>query len=137
MRKFKVLGHYKFSIGWLLIMAYLLFSPSTTLPRTGFLHVAHFDKVVHFGMFGMLTLLFFYETERQKSFLKYTLWLFLGTGLLFAILSELVQAFLVEGRHGSFADLISDFAGMLAGLSFYFLVLKKFALFGILNRPNN
>lgn len=137
MRKFKLIGRYKFSIAWLLIMAYLLFSPSNTLPRTGFLHVAHFDKVVHFGMFGMMTLLFFFETERQGSYRKSTFWFFLATGISFAIISELVQAFLVEGRHGSFADLISDSAGMLAGLGFYFIVLKKYALFVLLNRLKN
>jgi len=118
-------------------MAYLLFSPSNTLPRAGFLHIAHFDKVVHFGMFGMLTLLFFFETERQGFYQKNTLLIFLGASLLFGAFSELVQAFLIEGRHGSFADLISDCAGILAGLGAYFLILKKYSLFGLRDRMEN
>ena len=76
----------------------------------------HFDKVGHFGLFFGQAWQFakiFIQDNRNISYKG-----ILFAALLFAIGSELAQAFLTTTRQGSIADGIADMAGTVAALWF-------------------
>jgi len=73
----------------------------------------HFDKVGHFGLFfgqAWLCAKIFIQDNRTIPYKG-----ILFAALLFAIGSELAQAFLTATRQGSIADGIADMAGAGAG----------------------
>ena len=76
----------------------------------------HFDKVGHFGLFfgqAWLCAKIFIQDNRTIPYKG-----ILFAALLFAIGSELAQAFLTATRQGSIADGIADMAGTAAALWF-------------------
>lgn len=76
----------------------------------------HFDKVGHFGLFfgqAWLCAKIFIQDNRNIPYKGILL-----AALLFAIGSELAQAFLTATRQGSIADGIADMAGTAAALWF-------------------
>ena len=76
----------------------------------------HFDKVGHFGLFfgqAWLCAKIFIQDNRNIPYKG-----ILFAALLFAIGSELAQAFLTATRQGSIADGIADMAGTAAALWF-------------------
>ena len=76
----------------------------------------HFDKVGHFGLFfgqAWLCAKIFIQDNRNIPYKG-----ILFAALLFAIGSELAQAFLTATRQGSIADGIADMAGTAVALWF-------------------
>ena len=76
----------------------------------------HFDKVGHFGLFfgqAWLCAKIFIQENREIPYKG-----ILFAALLFAVGSELAQAFLTATRQGSIADGIADMAGTAAALWF-------------------
>jgi len=76
----------------------------------------HFDKVGHFGLFfgqAWLCAKIFIQDNRNIPYKG-----ILFAALLFAVGSELAQAFLTTTRQGSIADGIADMAGTAAALWF-------------------
>ena len=76
----------------------------------------HFDKVGHFGLFfgqAWLCAKIFIQENREIPYKGILL-----AALLFAVGSELAQAFLTATRQGSIADGIADMAGAAAALWF-------------------
>ena len=76
----------------------------------------HFDKVGHFGLFfgqAWLCAKIFIQDNRNIPYKG-----ILFAALLFAVGSELAQAFLTATRQGSIADGIADMAGTTAALWF-------------------
>ena len=76
----------------------------------------HFDKVGHFGLFfgqAWLCAKMFIQDSRNIPYKGILL-----AALLFAIGSELAQAFLTTTRQGSIADGIADMAGTAVALWF-------------------
>ena len=76
----------------------------------------HFDKVGHFGLFfgqAWLCAKIFIQENREIPYKGILL-----AALLFAVGSELAQAFLTATRQGSIADGIADMAGTAAALWF-------------------
>lgn len=76
----------------------------------------HFDKVGHFGLFfgqAWLCAKIFIQDNRNIPYKG-----ILFAALLFAIGSELAQAFLTATRQGSIADGIADMAGTTVALWF-------------------
>ena len=76
----------------------------------------HFDKVGHFGLFfgqAWLCAKIFIQDNRNIPYKG-----ILFAALLFAVGSELAQAFLTTTRQGSIADGIADMVGTVAALWF-------------------
>lgn len=118
---------YLFTIIWIVVMCYLLFSPSGSLPKSGLFHIPHFDKIVHWGMFGILTLVFMYDAHKNLLSKKNTLIILLVFSTFFAVFSELIQYRFITGRQGSFLDFLADITGVVMGVIFVVL-LKRFVL---------
>lgn len=161
---------YRISAGiWFIIMLFVLFLPGSATPSIS-PFFPNFDKVIHFGIFLVLTVLLFMsivtgpakntvkstntnvntstntstntniETavdiadsqnrapiERSRNQMQKRLFaLFFFGVVLFAPLSEVIQAYWVLGRSGDIADVVADLLGAVAG---YFLAVTLRAYF--------
>jgi len=102
--------------------------PNNDIPKLGFLDAIHFDKWVHAGLFGMLTILLSWPFRklfpaRHSIFLSIAI-----TALLYGITMEYVQKYLTTDRDFDYADMIADGVGCLIGyFAIRFLITKVWA----------
>ncbi|MFI8568988.1 VanZ family protein [Rhodococcus sp. NPDC078407] len=88
----------------LVVALIVLFTPASGVP-SGF---EHSDKIIHFVLFAALA---YTSRLAEIGWVGTALWV-----LLFAALSEFLQAILPLGRSGSVIDALADAAGVVAGL---------------------
>jgi VanZ family protein len=106
------------AVVWLIISAVLLALPGNDLPHGDFLNIPFFDKYVHLGMFLLLTVLFCYPLVNsglekrtiRSRFIKITV-----LAILYGVMMEYVQLYLVYGRSFDVMDIVFDAIGSLAG----------------------
>lgn len=111
-------------IAWFLFTGVLVFLPGSDIPESNWLDLIYFDKFVHAGIFGGLTLLFclpffkahFILQEKINYFIKISL-----AVILWGIIVEVIQKFFIPGRSFDMFDWAADSAGVYMG----FLVSKK------------
>jgi hypothetical protein len=116
------LSRYWKSTIWIIIMAYLLFSPSKDLPRMSFLNFKNSDKLIHLFLF--MSLEYFLLLERQDAFGKLGLKSIIIVSLLVIVyggFSEIIQLLLVKSRTGSWLDFLADFVGVVFAYSIFHL----------------
>jgi hypothetical protein len=104
-------------IAWFIVVCYILFIPGHDMPEVGnWLEQMNYDKLVHMGIFGILTGLFcrpFHKADiesRKKR--KY----FLGIaiiGCVWGYCSELIQQYWAIGRDYELLDWVADSIGCL------------------------
>jgi len=111
---------------WLIISIILLTLPANDLPHSSVFDLPYFDKVVHLGMFFLLTTLFclpFSKMSVKESaaamFNKIAIYV-----ILYGILMEFVQRFFTVGRSFDIVDILFDTLGSFAGL----LAIRQYAL---------
>jgi VanZ family protein len=109
------------AIVWLFVIALLLSMPANNIPKTPFLNIPHFDKLVHVILFAVFVVLLNYGFYKQKSagfyHCHYTISML--TGVLTGIGTELLQEYFALGRSGDLIDLLADIAGSIAGWVFF------------------
>jgi VanZ family protein len=114
-------------IAWFIVIYILVTLPGKDIPKSSFLDEISFDKLVHMGLFSVLTVLFcwpFYKTDiTVEKKIKY----FITVALLasaWGYTTELIQKFWVSiGRTYDLFDWAADSLGALAG---YIFSRKKF-----------
>lgn len=114
-------------IAWFLFVLVLICLPGDDVPKTTWLDLIYFDKLVHAGLFGGLVFWFcmpfkksgIYTNERINFFIKITL-----AAIVWGITTEFIQRFLVPGRQFDLMDWAADSAGAIIA----FFVSKKFFL---------
>lgn len=112
--QFTVFIRYNYKIIlWSLVIAYLCFSPSDGFKKVPII-IPHLDKVVHFIMFFVLGMLM-EALKIRKINLITRIWLPL-LGIVYGGLIELVQYYLIDGRHGDLVDWTADILGLLIGI---------------------
>ena len=109
---------YKFSILFLFIITLLMIIPGKSIPSELIIFNG-VDFVVHILLFGFLTVLYLFEKRSDKSVLL-TITTFITTIVIYSLMIEIIQHFLIPGRTGSYFD----FTANIIGLSLLFL--KKF-----------
>ena len=116
------------SFVWALIILILSGLPGGSLPNPGFSTIPHFDKLVHMGLYFPLA--FFLVAEfslSEKSFLrKFSPALTLIIVVLYGGSIEIAQDYLFVERSADIMDLLSDLTGGVLGVSFYYLIGKRF-----------
>ncbi|MFP4288793.1 MAG: VanZ family protein [Bacteroidota bacterium] len=114
---------------WALTIIVLILMPSGNIPKTKLLNIPHIDKLVHFGLFFVLSILLDFGFRKQpfKSFLQknhYTISLLFC--VIFGVGTELLQfVFTSQGRSATVLDFIANFSGALAGVFALFVLLKN------------
>lgn len=120
---YKVLKKYPLSIVVLVVIVYLsLFKP----PQFDFRTVKHFDKIVHFVMYGGLCLVLWFEyffTHSRLNLRKVFLWIFVAP-LAFSGGMEFAQSYLTNYRGGDFADFVFNSIGVISAALFSVYVTK-------------
>lgn len=120
------LKYYRLCTGiWSVIMLLVLFLPGSVTPEVTPL-IPHLDKLIHIGIFGVFSWLLAMSfpisfapkarIERKQGALYNRLQFYLLFGvILFALLSEIIQAYLIPGRGGDFWDFMADLIGIALG----------------------
>ncbi len=97
-------------------MSIMFFLPSSNFNTYDWLDKIHFDKFVHIVLFFNLTFLTFFALHKNnllKTTIKYIV---ITSCVLYAILTELIQEYLIISRSGDYIDLIIDVIGILSCL---------------------
>ncbi len=105
---------------WTIILLGLLLGPIGEVGQPipgGF---SHWDKVAHFGLFGITGLVAAYSADFLKP-MRMRILFGLIFGLFLAVSSEAAQK-LIPYRSGSFNDLLADVAGVSLSLLLYALL---------------
>ena len=108
----KTLKTYPLSILCALGIVVLSLAPMPEVPQLA--DVPLFDKWVHFVMYGVLSLLIWWEMRRHITIRPSILWGLIASGLLGGLL-ELGQAYLTTCRSGEWMDFLADAIGALLG----------------------
>jgi hypothetical protein len=111
-------------IAWFLFTGVLVFLPGSDIPESNWLDMIYFDKFVHAGIFGGLTLLFCLPFFKAHFSLQEKINYFIKIGLaavLWGITVEVIQRFFIPGRSFDMFDWAADSAGVYIG----FLMSKK------------
>jgi VanZ family protein len=111
---------------WLLIMTYLLFSPSSGLPKGGHINIPHADKAVHLAMFGILSFVYLFDSFRYRRKYRKTILNITLICVLIGISSELIQHAFIPGRNGNIYDFLADIIGLLLGIAIFGLIRKHY-----------
>lgn len=120
-------GKYRNSILWLLVIIVLTLIPLSN--PSGIERFPHwFDKIVHFVLFAVFSVLLMSDFIKDKKVtsgqLLITVIVFTA-GFIIGITTELTQHFLIRSRTGSVYDLIADMAGQVTGIIVYKMLKTK------------
>lgn len=119
-------------IAWALMIMVLIGIPGNYIPKVEtFLDWIGPDKLVHFALFGGQSFFIMFGLTKQYQSVNYR-WSFAVAAFTVAVvyggITELLQAYVFYGRHGSIFDFIANTLGALLGCicyAFYFLKLQK------------
>jgi len=117
---------------WMVFIYILLTMPDNDIPKMGFLDAIYFDKWVHAGLFGMLTILFSWPFRKMYP-AQHNLFISIAVlSLLYGIAMEYVQEYLTTDRDFDYLDMIADGFGCLVG---YFVTRFLIAKVWSKNKP--
>lgn len=116
-------------IAWFFIVAVLTLMPGSDVPKVGWLDsIKNFDKIVHVGLFGGLTFLFFlpyFKTnftlqKKRNHLIRISL-----AVIIWGITVEFIQRFYIPGRDFEWLDWAADSAGVLIAFVICIKIIKK------------
>lgn len=122
-RTFKIL-----TIGWSLAILFLTLKPHAGGEAFWLLKIQGMDKVAHFGLFFILTVLAYPAFRFAEKNVNWQIAISIIYGILISFLTEYGQQF-VQGRSSDILDFIADSLGVFCGLAFAKLVLFKNIVF--------
>jgi VanZ family protein len=113
------------AVGWFLLTTLLLAMPGNALPKTNLVNIPNFDKLVHVGLFAVLTFLTV-NALNKPTYFKITVVALIA--ILYGIIMEYVQLHLVAYRSFEGIDIIADATGAIAAALFFYFKMKKSAI---------
>ncbi|MET3875534.1 MULTISPECIES: VanZ family protein [Chitinophaga] len=123
----KLLRYYTPAILWIILILVLCTLPGKDIPSNSFLDRIHFDKFVHFCLFGGIVLFLSLAIYWQKKHISTTtlvLLVLLAAGYGLAI--EFIQKYWAIGRSFDMYDLVADTLGAIAGVWVFKIVVYLF-----------
>lgn len=125
----KKIPFYKFlpGIAWFFIVLVLISMPGKDLPGNSILELIQADKIVHAGIFGLMTILFIRPVAESQLSAKIKLEYFTGIAVsvgLWGLATEFIQKYLVAGRNFDLWDFVAD----VVGCAFAWWFSKKYLL---------
>ncbi|MFW6218541.1 MAG: VanZ family protein [Bacteroidota bacterium] len=120
----QLLKKYYLTISWIIVIIFLSFMPANNNQISRF-SFPHADKFAHFFMYFLLSFLLLRDMNKNRINLHLVHYMLLSTILvLFGLITELIQHFFITSRYGDISDFIANAGGIIAGISFYFIVKK-------------
>jgi len=116
------------AIIWFIIVTILLCIPGSKFPKRNWLDDIWFDKWVHIGIFGLLVILWCrviaikYPLDKKNK--TRFLWISLAA-LVYGIVMEFVQEYVVTNRSFDILDILADGIGCMIGLFICVWIYKK------------
>lgn len=114
---------YKFSILLAILIILLSLLPSNSVPGSSLFAIPYMDKVAHFSLYSLLSLVVVVESRCRKNcfffHMELVLIVFGMSGLI-----EILQATIVPSRSAEWLDLLANFIGLTAGYVAYRLMYK-------------
>ena len=125
-RLIKFFTKYWMSISLCLVILYLCFMDTSSLPKV---HISNFDKFVHTVMFLTIPVVIFFENSSYFR-KKVSVWKTIGCSFIFSVLYggliEIGQEYLTTTRTGDWMDFLFDVIGAFLGLIICLLINKRF-----------
>ena len=93
--------------------------PSSSMPPVSVWELFSFDSFAHAFLFSVLCYLMIVGLKKQFTYphlQHYAIRVSLFSSTLFGTFIELMQHYLIEGRHGDIIDVLSNTIGCLAGI---------------------
>lgn len=116
---------YKFTILSVLFVLIAIMTPGDDIPSVG-ITIPHIDKVVHLGMFGGVSVCFYWDyVQSMKKMPSLLLSLIALVG--FAAMTEIIQLY-VPKRSCDYRDFIADSIGILLAIGISRQVIRKYFL---------
>lgn len=115
-----------FGIIWLVLIFILGLTPGKSMPSTDLWVMLSFDKVAHFIVFGVFSMLLIIGFTKQYSYLfmrYHAAKMAVGTSLFVGLLIEIIQSF-IPGRSLEVYDLLANSIGAFIGFGFFYLIYK-------------
>lgn len=96
---------------WTVTIAVLSFANPSKLPEV---EVSHVDKIAHFGVYFLLTILWFlYATIEKNILVKKAVVTIVVAAFLYGLLIEALQDQLTKNRSGDYLDLFANTFGII------------------------
>lgn len=115
---------------WAIIILIAVCLPGNSLSQISFWdHIPGFDKMVHAALFFIFVLILARSVKQYKGVQKryYQGIITLSAAGIYALITEMLQLFVVSGRSWEWLDLLFDLAGAAAGWMAYIMIMRKFA----------
>lgn len=112
---------------WVIMIFILCTLPGKDIPTNSFLEKIHFDKFVHFGLFGGIVFFFSLAIHWKKQYVSaVTLLLFVVLSAAYGLAIEFIQKYWAIGRSFDLYDALADTLGAIAGVWVFKLFQKYF-----------
>jgi VanZ family protein len=85
-------------------------------------------NILHLLLFGIYAYLLTEGFARQENHTiagKYPILSSLTIGIVFAFLTEVMQKYVIPGRHGNIYDMLADLLGSVIGISFWYIIRRN------------
>lgn len=124
----KAFRYYWPAIAWGILILAVSGIPGKYIPSSiPFLDLFRPDKIVHLLLYSVFCFLLFRGSAKyfpvghkgRKVFIS------IGTGIVFGLLTEALQRYLFIGRNGNWQDFAADVAGCLIGWAVFKILYKK------------
>jgi VanZ family protein len=100
---------------WFIFSTVLLVLPGPDIPSVGFLNKIYFDKWVHAGLFGGMTVLFSFPFIWKFNATKKLLIYIAIVCALYGVAMEYVQKYIAFERDFDYFDMVADGVGCIIG----------------------
>lgn len=114
---------------WTLLIAVLTLMPGNYIPRVlTFLDWLSPDKILHLILFGVYAFILaegLSRQDKQSIIGKHPVLTSLMIGIVFAIFTEVMQKFVIPGRHGNIYDMLADLLGSILGIAIWNIVRRN------------
>ena len=106
---------------WLFVISLLSLMPVKDISDTPIFSIPHFDKLVHFVMYMILSTLLLQGTSLFRSRYKPVIQILYTAGLvvIYGVIMEYIQLAFITSREGDLIDVLFNIAGCLCGIAFY------------------
>jgi len=105
---------------WTVIIMVVVGVPGNQIPKVShFIDLLQPDKIVHIGLFAPFSFLWISYISCKLKTIKSSIILVVLFGMLYAVITELLQVYVFIGRSGNFPDAIADFIGAIIGIIYF------------------
>lgn len=123
----KLLKYYLPATVWIILILIVCTLPGNDIPTNSFFEKIHFDKIVHFGLFGGVVLFLSLGIYQQKRYISSaTLILLVMIAATYGLAIEFIQKYWAIGRSFDIYDVVADTLGAIAGIWVFKIVRHLF-----------